>query len=143
MGSQGIHQLRVGLDPAFGIQRGQPPHLRSDGVRREDVRHPQVDDRHAARQVQQRLRLFEVQIHIARIQLAHAQLEDAGDVHHRVVLLPGLQAQFAAHAHAEIFGQNAADQSVAGPHAQLSADHVVRQWNDLLIALDIDPHQGD
>ena len=47
----------------------------------------EVDDGHAAGQVEQRLRLLQVEVDVALVQLAHAQLEDAGDVQLRLAAL--------------------------------------------------------
>src|SRR5690606_39719091 len=56
----------------FRSARGEP-------VGREQVLDGQVDHGHAAGQRQQRLRLLEIGVDVARIEVAHAQFEDAGE----------------------------------------------------------------
>ena len=87
------------------------------------------------------MRLLEVEIDVARVQLAHAQLEDAGDVDDRFAAFAGIQAQLVADAQAEVAGQLLADHCVARTHQEAAGDQVVGQRDDALITRWIDAQQ--
>ncbi|MND85572.1 hypothetical protein D3C80_775040 [compost metagenome] len=139
--AQRVEQLAVGGHPAFRLQAGEARQAGGDGFGLEDVAHRGVDHRHPAGQVEQGLGLLEVEVDVARIQLAHAQLEDAGDIDDRLAALAGVQAQLVTDAEAQVVGQLLADHRVPGADREVPGDQVLGDRDDALVAHGVDAHQ--
>src|SRR5690606_15424468 len=136
--SQGIHQLRVGFHPAFGLEAGQTGNAAGDVLRGKNVLHRQVDDGGGARQVNEGLRLLHVEIDVAGVQLPHAQLEDSHDIEDHFPALAAIQAQLVPRAQAQFLCKLAAHHRVTRSNAEVAFDHRGAQIDDALVAVGVD-----
>ncbi len=133
--------MPVGFHPAFGTQPGETRQTLGHPIGLENAGDRRIDDRDAAGQVEQCLRLLEVQIDVARIQLAHAKFEDASDIDNCLAAFTGVQPQLVADTEAEVLGQLLADHRIACANHESSGNQVVGQGDDALIARRIDAEQ--
>src|SRR5690606_2881849 len=118
-------QLGIALHPAFRLEAGQAGHAVRDVVCAEDIGHTQINQRDATRQVQQRLRVLQIDIDIARVEFAHSQLEHSSYIDHDTGALSGLKAQLAAKSQTKVVCQKLADDGIAGRQPELPCNHVL------------------
>jgi hypothetical protein len=109
----------------------------------EDVGHRDVDVRHAARQVEQRLRQLHRREYPAPVQVLVADVEQAGHLQQFVASAGGAQEHLVAHGHAEILRQFDADDGVGALDLELAARHVGVHLDDAAVAVGIDADQCD
>src|SRR5690606_12465364 len=105
------------------------------------VLHGQVDLRHPARQVEQNLRLAQIEVDVARIQLAYAQLEDAGDPHDQLAALATVQTQLVADAQSQVLGQLATDGYLIAFTQETPGHQLAGDGHDAQVAFRVDAHQ--
>src|SRR5690606_20474080 len=140
--ADGVHQLGVEVHPALGAQAGDAVDARGDAVGLEQFGHGHVDHGDAGGQGEQRLCLLQVDVDVAGIERAHAELEDAGDVDDGFASVAAVQAQLAAHAQPQVLGQLRADDGVARTHFEAAVDHAFVQRDHAQVTRQVDADQG-
>jgi hypothetical protein len=98
------------------------------------------------RKPEQGLRGAQRHEHRAAIEVAHAQVDDAGDrerVGHRRVGFRGDEPEPVAQREAQVLCEVLADDRLAGLHAVLAGDELLVDGHDPVVTLGLDAEQGD
>src|SRR5690606_23407769 len=95
--AQRVEQFTIGCHPALRLQLGAASELLCDVLGLEQFRHCGVDHRDATGEVQQGLRLAQIKIDPAFVQLTLAQVEDAADLQQCLAAVAAVEAQLVTH----------------------------------------------